>query len=239
MAKQKPWVSGDGQSKRHVKLENRPEKLTPEMIYHKYDDLIHSIAKRWYRTLGQYDLTPEELAQRAYESLSSAAQRYDPKKSSPTTFIHYVLDYSMKELLRSYRAQKREAPGPILEIKQGIVEPMQMEEPSTKITQREQVKKIYRAIARLPPEKQELLIEIIRGKTYKEMAVKRGVSKQRIFARVREIRREMGQILNAQTSESEKISYQKFTKSSKPSSRKPPTKQGWQKPTSKSRPRRP
>lgn len=207
MVKKKRWIRGKKNLEPHVKTENRPEKLTPEMVHLEYDDLVRSIAKKWHRTLGQYGFTEEELAQRAYENLSSAAQRYNPQRSSPSTFIHHVVDNAMNEQLRHSTVRKRQPPSEVLEIRQGFTEPIDTKQPSSKSIQREETRRIYRAMAQMPVESQQMLIEVIRGKTFKEIAQHRGVSKQRIFARFTAIRKELARILNKNIQLEERIQY--------------------------------
>lgn len=196
--KKNPWRSTGKITTPHTKWTGRPKVLTPDLIVTKYGPLIQKIAKSWSYRFSEYGHSKEDLIQHIYTDVISASKQYDSERASPTTYIHRVATSTMNALMRYHERLKREKQPDEISSQKEFIEPEDRRQPSASMNQREQVRTIFRSIARLKPIERFILIQTIKGKNIVQIGNELGISKQAVSLRLIAIRKKLAGILNEQ-----------------------------------------
>lgn len=176
------------------KPENRPAKLTPQMVRENYDRLIHSIARRWIHTLGVYGYEKNDLVDEVYSKVLRLLPTYNPRLGNPTTFIQTIGQNVLRDLYRNRITIQNSPHGNRIPLDESFSK-VEMNTPLDEVLSTDNVMRIYRAIKKLSPRDQEIFLDYLRGKSNVEMAKRYGFVHQAIRNRLTRIRKRLAENL--------------------------------------------
>jgi RNA polymerase sigma factor (sigma-70 family) len=144
----------------------RGEASAVEECMQRYAPLVWSIAKRMTRDLG----TLEELVQEIFVDIWRSASRFDPSRSSETTFVATIARR------RIIDRQRRAASAPTVELPDEALLGGAPEPGLAGVDQRDEAQSASRALAQLKPEQRKLiLMAVVDGLTHQEIAASTGL----------------------------------------------------------------
>ncbi len=165
----------------------RPDALSA--LYDRYSGMLQALA---YRVLG--DLSDaEEILQEAFLQVWNQATRYDPGRSSVSTWLVLITRSRAIDRLRSRRVAQRTVAAAEKEKRQTHTSP----QGPADVLRDERRRRLAEELSRLPPEQRQVLeMAFYRGMTQSEIAaesaVPLGTVKTRTLLAVRKLRKALG-----------------------------------------------